>query len=204
MVSASQYVVPGILGYNTDLKPYPYDPEKASQLLDEARKDGVPVDKEILLIGRTGFYPGVAELMEAMLNMYQSVGFNMKLKMMEQGGWNEYNRKPFPEGLYLHNSSHDNNKGDAVFTVFGKHHSKGSQASANDNTFDDLIERAQRATDAGRESLFQAAFKRLHEEVVSEVMLFHMVGYARIGKRINYKPSRKTVIEIPLADITFK
>ena len=54
VIPATQMIVPSIFGYNPDLKVWPYDPQKARQLLDEARKDGVPVDKEILLVGRIG------------------------------------------------------------------------------------------------------------------------------------------------------
>ena len=137
--------------------------------------------------------------------MYKAVGFNVKLIMLEQGKWQEYNRKPYPNVPYVMQGMHDNSKGDAAFTVFGKHHSKGNQNSANDPTFDDLVDRAQRTPPGkGREQLFQAALKRLQEEVVSNAFMFHMVGYARVSKRINFRPSRKTVIEIPLAEIAFK
>ena len=47
VVPATQFVVPSINGYNPNLKPWPYDPEQAKDLLAEAKADGVPVDKEI-------------------------------------------------------------------------------------------------------------------------------------------------------------
>jgi hypothetical protein len=45
---------------------------------------------------------------------------------------------------------------------------------------------------------------RSHEEIVPFVMLHHMVGYTRVGKRINFKPTLTICTEIPLEDITFK
>jgi len=63
VVPATQMVVPSTFGYNPDLKVWPYDPKKARQLLDEARKDGVPVDKEILLVDRIGLYPALTKWM---------------------------------------------------------------------------------------------------------------------------------------------
>src|SRR5690606_2593960 len=56
VIPSSQLVVPGINGFNPDLVPYTYDPEKAKELLAEARADGVPVDNEIVLIGRYDIY----------------------------------------------------------------------------------------------------------------------------------------------------
>ncbi len=99
---------------------------------------------------------------------------------------------------------HDNNKGDAAFTAFFCYHCKGVQSSTCDKTLDDLIEKAQGATGEERKNLWHAAFKRIREEIIPDVLLFHMVGYARVGNRINYKPSMATTSEIQLEQITFK
>jgi len=206
MVIATQLVIPSTFGYNPNIKPYPYDPEKAKQLLDEARKDGVPVDKEILLLDRIGVYPGSAELMEALLNMYKAVGFNMKLRSMERGALRPYENKPFPTdvGPYLVHKTHDNNKGDAVFTVFFKYGSSGTQSATSDKELDDLIAKAQVATGEERRKLWQAAFKRIQVDIISDVILYHMVSYFRVGKRINFEPSWMKLSEIPVKLITFK
>jgi hypothetical protein len=76
----------------------------------------------------------------------------------------------------------------------------------NDKKLDELINKGQVAPAGSEErrNLFRAAFKRIHEELIADVMLFHMVGYSRVGKRINFKPSLATNNEIPLAQITFK
>jgi peptide/nickel transport system substrate-binding protein len=203
---ATQLVVPNIFGYNPDLKLLPYDPQKAKQLLDEARKDGVPVDKEILLVGRIGWFPGDNELMEALMTMYKAIGLNVKLKMLEVGVWRSYQNRPFPTnvGPYLVEVSHNNNSGDAWFTTFSIFHCKGYVSSMCDKTVDELIEKAQVATGEPRRTLWRAVFKRVHEEIFPYVGLFHMVAYARVGKRINFKPTFATNGEVQLAQITFK
>ena len=53
--------LPKINGYNPDLKVWAYDPEQAKALIDEARSAGVPVDQELRLVGRIGFYPNQLE-----------------------------------------------------------------------------------------------------------------------------------------------
>jgi peptide/nickel transport system substrate-binding protein len=205
VIPAAQLVGPSVLGFNPDLKPWPYDPKKARQLLDEARKDGVPVDREILLAGRTGFYSGNGELMEALITMYRAVGLNnVKLKMMETGVHKPYDKKPFPEGPYMLEALHGNEMGDAAYTVFGRYHCEGDKSHTCDRTLDELIEKAQVATGEGRRTLWRAAFKRIHEDVVSNVFLFHMVGFTRVGKRINYKPSIAISNGLELAQITFR
>jgi peptide/nickel transport system substrate-binding protein len=50
---ASQLIPSGVVGYNDQLPLWPHDTEKAKQLIAEAKADGVPVDTQIRLIGRT-------------------------------------------------------------------------------------------------------------------------------------------------------
>ena len=63
---ATAMVPPTTLGWNPDVKPWPYDPERATALLEEAKADGVPVDTTIQLIGRSNLFPSVVEVVEAM------------------------------------------------------------------------------------------------------------------------------------------
>jgi peptide/nickel transport system substrate-binding protein len=206
VVPATQMVVPNIFGHNPDMKVWPYDPKKARQLLDEARKDGVPVDKEILLAARIALHPGDKEMAETLMTMYQAVGINMKIKWFEKLAHDTYRRKPFVlnVGPYLVQHMHDNNSGDAVFTAFHHYHCKGNISPMCDKQVDELIEKAQVATGEERRNLWRQAFKRANEEIIPDVVLFHMVGYTRVGKRINFKPSIATNNEIQLAQITFK
>jgi peptide/nickel transport system substrate-binding protein len=206
VVPATHLVVPSIFGYNPELKVWPYDPQKAKQLLAEARKDGVPVDKEIFLAGRIGQFSGDQELMEAVMTMYKAIGLNVYLKMLEVGVSKQYENKPFPPnvGPFILQGMHDNNKGDPAFTVFNKYHCDGRGSHMCDKSLDELFEKARVAAGEERRNLWRAAFKRIHEEIIPDVMLFHMVGYTRIGKRIAFKPSLALSSELQLAQITFK
>jgi peptide/nickel transport system substrate-binding protein len=204
VMPATHLIPPNILGYNPDLKVWPYDPKKARQLLDEARKDGVPVDKEITMVGRIGWFSS-DELMEVMMTMYKAVGLNVKVKIVEAGVWRyQYNVKPFPTnvGPHMVQRVHDNNSGDAAFSSY-TYRCDGSNSVVCDKEVEDLMERATAATGEERRKLWQAAFKRIYDEIIPDVPLFHMIGYARVGKRINFRPSLATTIEIPIAQITF-
>ena len=76
-------VPPTTLGWNPDVKPCPFDPEKAKELLAAAKADGVPVDTKLYLIGRSNLFPGVTEVVEAIQQMLQDVGFNVDVQMVE-------------------------------------------------------------------------------------------------------------------------
>jgi peptide/nickel transport system substrate-binding protein len=206
VVPASQFVVPSINGYNPDLKTWPYDPEQARALLAEAKADGVPVDKEIVVIGRRGIHAGVTEKLEAIHAMLQDAGFNAKLRLVEVAEWVDLYTQPFAEDRppNLVHAMHDNNNGDAVFTAHFKYHTKGGQSALSDPRVDALIEKATVAVNPERQRLWQEMFRLVNQEIVADVPLFHMVGYTRVSPRVGFRPSISTNSEIQIATVTFK
>ena len=197
---------PSTIGYDHDLKPYAYAPERARALLDEALADGVPVDTEITLIGRTNNFGNVLETMEALLAMYQDVGFTMKLEMVEVAEWLERYAKPFPEDRApeLIEAQHDNANGDPVFSMYFKYHSEGQQSGITDPKVDDMIAAATAATGDQRAAKWKELFGYLHEELIADVMLFHMVGFSRVNERLDFIPTIRTNSELQLSQIKFK
>ncbi len=206
VVPMTQLVVPSINGHNPTLKPFPYDPAKARKLLAAARADGVAVDTEILMRGRLGMYPNATEAMEAMHAMLSDVGFNVKLKMVEVSQWVDSYTKPYAEdrGPVLQQGQHDNNNGDAVFTVFFKYACEGPQSTTCDEQVDAGIKAASAATGDERRKLWQEVFRRLHQDIVPDVEMFHMVGFSRISPRLDFKPSISMNSEMQISQIKFK
>jgi len=206
VLRASQMVVPGVLGHNPDIKPWPYDPERAKALIEEARADGVPVDTEITIIGRNGFFPNGSESLEAMQALWQEIGLNVTIREMEAADWVRYLDKPFPEGRgpTLFQQQHDNNTGDAGFTVPVMYTSEGQYSTIADENLDQVITKAMSAMGDEREKLFQEAFRIVHDEIIADVPMYHMIGYVRVGPRLDWEPDLKTNSEIRLAEIKFK
>ena len=147
-VSAVAMVPPTTLGWNPDVKQYPFDPEKAKELIAAAKADGVPVDTTLHLIGRSNLFPGVTEVVEAIQQMLQDVGFNVDVQMVEVAQQEELYSKPFKEGRppQLLVVSHDNSKGDPVFSMFFKYASDGRQSGISDPKVDEMITTASAAT----------------------------------------------------------
>jgi peptide/nickel transport system substrate-binding protein len=203
---ATQIIVPSINGHNPNLKVREYDPEKAKKLIAEAKAAGVPVDKEIEIVGRTNIYPNGTEAMEAMMAMFQAVGLNVKLRMLEVGSWLKYLSKPYDEnrGPILLQAQHDNNNGDAVFSIFNKFACDGRQSSICDKKLDELIAKASTLSGDERRKTWQEVNRIIYEDIASDVWMYHMVGYSRVGSRINFKPSISTNSELHLEEITFK
>jgi peptide/nickel transport system substrate-binding protein len=205
VVPATQIIGPSIKGH-ADLKVWPYDPAKAKELLAEAKKDGAPTDKQIWLMGRIAIHPAAAEELEALSSFWRAIGLNVKVKIMEKGTYMTYRDKPYPKDLaFLCQNMHDNNRGDPVFTAFSKYHSNGKSTGISDPELDKIIEKAT-VTPQGieRETIWQTAFTRMNLYNISDVPLFHMIGYTRVGKRINFKPTIETNSQVQVQQITFK
>jgi peptide/nickel transport system substrate-binding protein len=215
VLDATQMVMPSVSGHNPELDKMvrPYDPAKAKQLLAEAKAAGVPVDKELTLFGQQSSYPGSTEVMEAIMTMYKAVGLNVKFINLEPGQWTVYNRKPFAENRApnLFQSIHDNNSGDAVFSVPNKYGCNASTSAMCDPALDDMVaaldeQIAKVSVMTGEERVrgWQQVFRVLYEDIVPEVWLYHLVGYARVGNRITYKANVDTGKEIHIQEIAFK
>ncbi len=207
VVPATQIVVPSIAGHNHELdkRVYAYDPAKAKQLIAEAKAAGTPVDKEIALVGRINFYPNTQEVMEAINGMFHAVGFNTKLSMLEVAIWTSMIRKPFDEkrGPAIQNTVHDNNNGDPVFSVYAKFGCEGINSTMCNPELDKVITQASVSSGAERVKAWEKAFQMIFE-AVPDVMLFHQVGYSRVGSRLDFKPTIAMNSEIQLAQIKFK
>lgn len=203
---ASQLVGPAVNGFNSDLQSFGYDPAAAMALLDEARADGVPVDKTITIIGRDGIYPGATEMLEAMQALWSEVGLNTEIRTFDTGNWLRYQNRPFPEPDMpnVHQDQHDNLLGDATFTLFNKYDSEGVNSTLYDDGVDALIAEGDPATGETRTKAFQQAFARIHDDLIADIFMYHMVGYTRVGPRIDWKPTLATNSELALSQVKLK
>ena len=84
--SQGQLLPAGSTGFNDSLAPYGYDPERAQELLAEARADGVDLDSlEILVAARQATFPRADEIVEAIGGMLSEVGINNQVAFEEPG-----------------------------------------------------------------------------------------------------------------------
>jgi peptide/nickel transport system substrate-binding protein len=205
-IPATQVVLPSVFGYNPNIPQWEYNPERAMELVQEAAADGVDITLPIYVYGRIGVYTNAGEVVEAMQAMISSVGLNGQAQMFEVAAAEERNQKPraADRPANIHQAQHDNNKGDAVFSVFTKYHTDGIQSRLADPALDALIEQAQEAVGDERLALWQQVFEKINVEIIADVQLFHMVSSIRVGDRITYQPDIRTNTQIELSQIAFK
>lgn len=194
---------PATVGYNTDLVPYPYDPDKARELLDEARADGVAVDTPIQMIGIQGHFPRSDEILEAVSSMLNDAGFDTSIRIVENALYRQYRDKPrIEEGPVILQANHDNTTGDAGSTL-GRHLCSSTRNPICDEKLDDMISAGLSAEGDERREIWEEVARYMHEEVMVDLLMTHRVGFARVGPRIDFGVEGRNEANFFLEEITF-
>lgn len=203
---ASQVVVSSVAGYNPNIEPWPYDPEEAKRLIEEAKAAGVPVDKPITFIGKTDWWANNREVLQTIVQGWNDqLGTNIQIAWGDFPQWiavaidapDRWNR----DALMIEHL-HDNIFGDASFSLPFLYQGTGPQSDLRDPEIDALLDKAGN-TPSGpdRDALYQEAFQKI-TDLAPDVMLYHMASFVRVSPRINFAPSPFTN-EVKLSNITF-
>lgn len=84
VLAQGQMVGPGAVGHNPAIEPYPYDPDKARELLAEA---GYPDGFKIKWDGPSGAYLQDKPTQEFIVSQLKDVGIEVELQFMEQAAY---------------------------------------------------------------------------------------------------------------------
>ncbi|MGV0804632.1 ABC transporter substrate-binding protein [Mycolicibacterium setense] len=201
---ASQLIPSGVVGYNDRLALWPHDLDKAKALIAEAKADGVPVDRQIRLIGRTAQFPKISETIEVLQSEFAEIGLNVKIEMMDTAGQLQYQLRPFPAdtGPYLLMIMHGNQAGDAAFTMDQYMLSDGPQSAYGTPEFDSRIRAAEALTGQARQDAFATLFAEEPQQIMQFAYIAHMKGILGKSPRIDYTPNSATGDEMRLSEMT--
>ena len=94
----SQPAPEGFLGYNPNLKPFPYDPAKSKQLLQQA---GLTLPVKIQLISPDSWFPKNVEIVQAIAGQMNQAGFDVDLKVMEGGAFTAARRSSSYDAAFM-------------------------------------------------------------------------------------------------------
>jgi peptide/nickel transport system substrate-binding protein len=177
-------------GYNASLKPYPFDPARAKQLLAEA---GRPNGIDVSLHAGSGTMVNDKFLLEAIADMWAKSGIRARIDIMEMGARQRMlNERTVPaNGLLLGNPQ--STLLDADGSLWRLWHPNGFNGkywtgSQPGQRFHDLMEQARYSLDpAKRRALYMEATQIIHEEK-PWLELFQEVIVYGVSRRVAFKP----------------
>jgi peptide/nickel transport system substrate-binding protein len=178
-----QVLTPGHFGYNPDVEAYPYDPDMARQLIEEAGYDGT----EIRIESEVGRWLKDKELVEVVAGMLTDVGLNVRINISEFSNYldilfDRENRAPM---IFV---SHDNSLLDADRTLSGYYSCNGTAASYCNEEVTALIEQARTETDvAAREQMYHQIVQTAHDEA-AHLYLVNFENIYGLSERLNFEP----------------
>ena len=179
------YVTPGNLGYDTEIEPFGYDPEKAGALLTEA---GYPDGFEIDFACPAGAYTNFEQVCEAIQAYLEAVGIRTNLEFMESGRyWDLEAKKELPP---LFGDSWSETTGEALSRLEGALGGMDASYSAwSDPEIDRLLlEIGRTVNDAARAELY-VELQRYMQKDPPFIYLYEPVTFEAINPNVqNYKP----------------
>lgn len=186
-VSRCQLYDSATYGGDPSLEPYPYDPEKARQLLEDADAVGTKVSME----STSGFFPQDRNVAQAITQQLEAVGFDMELKVIPTSLWLEHTvskgkKGPGADMRWLTSGDVNSN----MFRIWGSIATTESVAGTYENPeFDKLFSEALAAQD---EETFKEktaeANKMLCDEAVF-LFIYDRKGITALSENVEYVPS---------------
>ena len=188
---ATQLVGPSAAGYNPDLEPTPYDPERARELVAEAAADGVDVAAPLVVAVRRGSYPRAEELGEYVAGALTDIGLNATSEVIEHAAYQEQFVLPYdqipPERGWIGTLSHGNEMMDVGLTAASWYRCDGGVATYCNPELDAMIDAANPLTGEERAAAF-AEITRVFQEGYSVIPIVHLAFFYGTTEDLIWEP----------------
>lgn len=183
-------IVPqGIFGYDASLKPYPYDPQKAKELLEKA---GYPNGFEIELSGPTGRFMRDKEITQAIGGQLEKVGIKPQVKVYEWGVYTKATSSKTLLSPYLQSWSLPSLDPDQW--LWPQLRSGEFFSRTEDKELDKILEQARTEMDpVKREKLYHEAQKMSYDRAYLCV-LYQQKDLFGVSSRIDWTPMANEMI----------
>jgi peptide/nickel transport system substrate-binding protein len=199
------FLAPHEVGYDPDVKNYPYDPKKARELLAEA---GYPKGFDMKLYWTiTGRLPMTRETAEAVASYLEAVGIRTKLVGEEFAAWySRYDASKTVDGdfvgIHAHTRAGAVDPGYTLEMMFG---SNGRYSLYSNPELDKVAAEARSTMDDAKRAEIVKKAVRMIQQDVATIPLFNNVVLYCMKKNVDFKPTQKTNNDLMLVkDVTVR
>jgi peptide/nickel transport system substrate-binding protein len=182
-VAQGHHVNPAAFGFNDEIEPYAYDPERARALIEEAGATGKTID----VYGESGRWLKDREQIEAVAAYWAEIGLAPEIHIEEFSQYLDtlMGDGPRPDSIFIANS---NELLDADREASFIYHMDGAAASNSDAEMAAMIDEARVTTDVeAREALYHEVFQKGHD-LNYTVPLFNLQDIYGMSQRMEWTP----------------
>src|SRR5215831_9346837 len=178
-------IVPRLMDFALPTEPFPYDPQKAKQLLSEA---GYPNGFDA---GELVPIPPFFEVGEAVVNDLNAVGIRVRMRTMERAAFYTAWREKKLRGIFV---AADGSSGNAATRVESFMYSKGTYAYGGYPDIDELFQQQRQERDRAKREAILHHIQQLTVERVMFAPVYDLRGLTGVGPRV----AEHTINSIPL------
>lgn len=196
-VAKGTHINAGAFGFNENLDHYPYDVERARELIKEAGAVGKPLH----VIGESGRWLKDREQIEAVAAFWSETGLNVTVEIQEFSQYLDslMGSGPRPDAIFIANS---NELLDADRETSFIYHMNGAAASNSDEAMAAKIDAARSETDvAARKALYDEILKHAHD-LHYTVPLVNLQDIYGMSERMEWQPRKDAKLMISEMRIT--
>jgi len=190
---ARQLVGPSATGYNANLQPYPYDLNRAKQLIAEAKAAGVPVDAPLTMLVRRAYIVGLEDAAEAIAAVMVQIGLTgTKTQGVETAvhadlwGANTGNGIDPSRGM-LGTHAHGNELMDYSSTVTAYYTCPARNSTVCDQTLGAMHAKALPLTGAARQKAYEEIAQYIRDQFYT-VPIGHPKFYYGLSSKVDWTP----------------
>lgn len=176
-------------GYPTNVQPYPYDPNQAKQLLQQA---GFGSGFTVPLLSRNGRYLKDKEVIEAIGGYLSQIGVQTDIQLVTGSVWSQISDKHDRKGLSYPGWSGP----DAELVWDPILHSGGIQSYVDNKQIDQLIEQGRSTLDETKRTSIYAELGKLLKDEAVHIPLFQPALLYASTDRLSWTPHGDSIIEL--------